>query len=101
MPEFRRVQMVVLKTEEEAQDIKRRIETGEMNMYEGAQRHSIVPDAKKTSVILAGYSRAAYLCRSLKKRCSLSVLTRNKVSGTFYLLYFSGRPRVRIVDSRP
>ncbi len=74
VPEFRRVQMVVLKTEEEAQDIKRRIETGEMNMYEGAQRHSIVPDAKKTSVILAGYSRAAYLCRSLKKRCSLSVL---------------------------
>ncbi|MGB5718298.1 MAG: peptidylprolyl isomerase [Gammaproteobacteria bacterium] len=47
VPEFRRVQMVVLKTEEEAQDIKRRIEAGEMTMYEAAQRHSISPDAKK------------------------------------------------------
>mgnify|MGYP001823794284 FL=1 len=47
MPEFRRVQMVVLKTEEEAKDIKRRIEAGEMTMYEAAQRHSIAPEAKK------------------------------------------------------
>ncbi len=39
--------MVVLATEEEAKDIKRRIETGEMTMYEAASRHSIVPDAKK------------------------------------------------------
>jgi len=47
VPEFRRVQMVVLKTGEEAQDIKRRIEAGEMTMYEAAQRHSITPDARK------------------------------------------------------
>jgi len=47
IPEFRRVQMVVLNTEEEASDIKRRIETGEMTMWEAAQRHSVAPDAKK------------------------------------------------------
>ena len=47
VPEFRRVQMVVLNTEEDAQDIKRRIEAGEMTMYEAAQRHSVTPDAKK------------------------------------------------------
>ena len=39
--------MVVLNTEEEAKDIKRRIEAGEITMYEAAQRHSITPDAKK------------------------------------------------------
>jgi parvulin-like peptidyl-prolyl isomerase len=47
VPEFRRVQMVVLKSEEEAKDIKRRIEAGEITMYEAAQRHSIAPEAKK------------------------------------------------------
>jgi hypothetical protein len=47
IPEFRKVQMVVLPTEEEAKDIKRRVEAGEMTMYEAAARHSIAPDAKK------------------------------------------------------
>jgi parvulin-like peptidyl-prolyl isomerase len=47
VPEFRRVQMVVLANEEEAKDIKRRVEIGEMTMYEAAQRHSIAPEAKK------------------------------------------------------
>jgi parvulin-like peptidyl-prolyl isomerase len=47
IPEFRKVQMVVLATEDEAKDIKRRVETGEMTMYEAASRHSITPDAKK------------------------------------------------------
>lgn len=47
IPEFRKVQMLVLPTEEEAKDIKRRIETGEMTMYEAVSRHSIAPDAKK------------------------------------------------------
>jgi len=47
VPEFRKVQMLVLPTEEAAKDIKRRIEAGEMTMYEAVSRHSIAPDAKK------------------------------------------------------
>jgi parvulin-like peptidyl-prolyl isomerase len=47
VPEFRKVQMVALNTEDEAKDIKRRIETGEMTMYEAASRHSISPTAKQ------------------------------------------------------
>jgi parvulin-like peptidyl-prolyl isomerase len=47
VPEFRKVLMVVLNSEEEAQDIKRRVEAGELTMYEAASRHSIAPDAKK------------------------------------------------------
>jgi hypothetical protein len=47
VPEFRKVQMAVLATEDEAKDIKRRIEVGEMTMYEAVSRHSIAPDAKK------------------------------------------------------
>lgn len=47
VPEFRKVQMAVLATEDEAKDIKRRIEVGEMTMYEAVSRHSISPDAKK------------------------------------------------------
>ncbi len=47
IPEFRKVQMVVLPTEEDAKDIKRRIEAGELTVYEAASRHSIAPDAKK------------------------------------------------------
>jgi len=37
----------VLSSEEDASDIKRRVETGEFTMYEAASRHSIAPDAKK------------------------------------------------------
>jgi len=47
IPEFRKVQMVVLATEDEAKDIKRRVEVGEITMFEAASRHSITPDAKK------------------------------------------------------
>ena len=47
VPEFRRVQMLVLASEDEAQDVKRRTEVREMTFYEAAQRHSIAPDAKK------------------------------------------------------
>jgi parvulin-like peptidyl-prolyl isomerase len=47
VPEFRKVQMAVLATEDEAKDIKRRIEVGEITMYEAVSRHSIAPDAKK------------------------------------------------------
>ncbi|NNJ94086.1 MAG: hypothetical protein HKP57_05025, partial [Halobacteria archaeon] len=47
VPEFRRVQMVVLASEDEAKDVKRRVEAREMTFFEAAQRHSIAPDAKK------------------------------------------------------
>jgi parvulin-like peptidyl-prolyl isomerase len=47
IPEFRKIQMVVLANEDEAKDIKRRIEAGELTMYEAAARHSIAPGAKQ------------------------------------------------------
>jgi hypothetical protein len=47
VPEFRRVQIVVLSSEAEAKDIRRRLEAGELSMYEAASRHSIATNAKK------------------------------------------------------
>lgn len=46
--EARKVQMVVLESEGEAQTIKQQIESGEMTMYEAALEHSIDPNAKQT-----------------------------------------------------
>jgi len=48
IPEMRKVQMVVLKTKEEAEDIKQKIESGEMTMFEAARDYSIDPNAKQT-----------------------------------------------------
>ena len=47
VPEYRKVQMVVLKTEEEAKEIKNKIDAGEMTMYQAAADHSIAPGAKE------------------------------------------------------
>jgi parvulin-like peptidyl-prolyl isomerase len=47
VPEYRKVQMVVLKTEDEAKDVKNKIEAGEITMYQAASDYSIAPDAKK------------------------------------------------------
>jgi hypothetical protein len=47
IPEFRKVQMVVLKTEDEAREIKRKIDAGEMTLYQAAADHSIAPGAKE------------------------------------------------------
>jgi peptidyl-prolyl cis-trans isomerase C len=47
IPEFRKVQMVVLKTEDEANDIKNKIESGEITMYQAAADFSIAPGAKE------------------------------------------------------
>ncbi len=47
IPEFRKVQMVVLKTEDEAKEIKRKIDAGEMTLYQAAADHSIAPEAKE------------------------------------------------------
>lgn len=48
VPEERKIQMVVLKTKEEAEGIKQRIESGEITLYEAAADYSIDPRAKDT-----------------------------------------------------
>ena len=45
MPEYRKVQMVMLDTEEQAEEIKRQVEAGEITIYQAAQDHSVAPDA--------------------------------------------------------
>jgi len=48
VPEMRKVQMVVLKTKEDAEDIKEKIDSGEMTIYKAARDYSIDPNAKRT-----------------------------------------------------
>ena len=48
VPETRKLQIVVVKTKEEADDLKGKIEAGEMTMYQAAQDHSIEPNARKS-----------------------------------------------------
>ena len=48
VPESRKVQMVVVATKKEAEDIKQRIEKGEITMYQAAQQYSLDPNAKTT-----------------------------------------------------
>jgi len=48
VPEMRKVQMVVLSTKEEAEDIKQKIESGQMTIFEAARDYSIDPNAKQT-----------------------------------------------------
>ena len=46
-PETRKVQMVVVKTQDEATAIKGRVEAGEITLFEAARDHSITPTAKQ------------------------------------------------------
>jgi len=46
-PEVRKVQMVVLKTQDEARAVKDRIDAGEITLFEAARDHSITPTAKQ------------------------------------------------------
>ena len=46
--EARKVQMVVLKTREEAEEVKGKIAAGEITIYEAARDYSIDPNAKQT-----------------------------------------------------
>jgi len=48
VPEARKVQMVVVKTKDEAQKIKARIERGDITMYQAAEKYSLDPRAKQT-----------------------------------------------------
>jgi len=47
VPEARKVQMVVVKTEEEAREVKEKIDAGEITMFEAARDYSIDPGAKQ------------------------------------------------------
>ena len=47
LPEARKVQMVVLGSEDEAADLKDKIEAGEMTMYQAARDHSVAANAKQ------------------------------------------------------
>ena len=47
VPEARKVQMVVVGTEQEASELKAEIEAGELTMYQAARDHSIDPGAKR------------------------------------------------------
>ena len=48
VPEARKIQMVVVKTKQEAEEIKARIDKGEITMFQAAQQYSIDPAAKRT-----------------------------------------------------
>ena len=48
VPESRKIQMVVLKTQAQADDVKRQIQAGKISIYEAASRFSIDPNAKLT-----------------------------------------------------
>jgi len=47
VPEFRKVQMVMLDTQAQAQSLKERIESGELTLYQAAADYSVAPDAKQ------------------------------------------------------
>ena len=47
-PESRKVQMVVVATNEEAEEIKSKIDSGEITMFQAAQQYSLDPNAKRT-----------------------------------------------------
>lgn len=47
-PESRKIQMVVLKTKSEAANIKKKIDSGQLTIYEAAAQYSIDPNAKTT-----------------------------------------------------
>ena len=48
IPESRKIQMVVLKTKGEADDVKKQIESGKITIYEAVAKYSIDPNAKLT-----------------------------------------------------
>ena len=48
MKEVRKVRMVVLKTEPEAQEVKNKIETGEITIFQAVADFSIAPNAART-----------------------------------------------------
>ena len=59
IPEMRKVQMVVLKTQAEAEDIKQKIDDGEMTMFQAAMDYSIDPTAKQSLGDMGWVSRGS------------------------------------------
>jgi hypothetical protein len=47
VPEYRKVQMVMLENEEEANSVKQQLEAGKITMFQAAANHSVAPDAKQ------------------------------------------------------
>jgi parvulin-like peptidyl-prolyl isomerase len=47
MPEFRKVQMVMLEDEARAKAVKASIEAGDITFFQAASNHSVAPDAKQ------------------------------------------------------
>jgi parvulin-like peptidyl-prolyl isomerase len=47
VPEYRKVQIVMLNSEEEAALIEQQVESGEITLYQAARDHSVAPDAGK------------------------------------------------------
>jgi len=48
VPESRRIQMVVLSTKAQAEDVKKQIQSGKITIYEAVSKYSIDPNAKMT-----------------------------------------------------
>lgn len=48
VPESRNIQMVVLKTKAQAEDVKKQIQSGKISIYEAVSKYSIDPNAKLT-----------------------------------------------------
>jgi parvulin-like peptidyl-prolyl isomerase len=46
-PEYRKVQMVMLNSEEEARSVKQQVEAGEITLFQAAANHSVAPDARQ------------------------------------------------------
>ena len=59
VPEARRVQMLIVKTREEAESIKAQIDKGEMTLGQAAQQFSIDPSAKHTQGDMGWISKGA------------------------------------------
>jgi parvulin-like peptidyl-prolyl isomerase len=59
VPEKRKVQMVVVKTREEAEAIKQQIDANEITMYQAAQQYSTDPELKRTLGDMGWVSRGA------------------------------------------
>ncbi len=59
VPEARRVQMLVVKTREEAESIRARIDKGEMTLGQAAQQFSIDPNARYTQGDMGWISKGA------------------------------------------
>jgi parvulin-like peptidyl-prolyl isomerase len=55
--ELRKVQMVVLDTSEKAEDVKQKIASGEITIYEAAIEYSIDPNAEKTLGVIGWVSK--------------------------------------------